>query len=141
MASCTSRTVASPRRQSTLMTSVSNFVSAMRSLDMREYYRCSSAPSSERQRRRDRRRCPNFRSLLAGFLIELHPLAVHLHLGLVAHLVLADLGKNVAPLHRRTAAVRRALERHLVRLPARRLLGRIAAHVIDRARDERLRLL
>src|SRR4051794_28838554 len=120
MASCTSRTVASPRRQSTLMTSVSNFVSAMRSLAMRAYYICSSASSTTKA-------APaftgaaGFQSALAAFFVELHPLAAHFHLGLVGNLVLADLREDVARLHRRAATVHEAVERHLVRRPARRL--------------------
>src|SRR4051794_25243684 len=140
MASCTSRTVASPRRQSTLMTSVSNFVSAMRSLDMRAYYICSSALSTGEGSAGTTPALPRFKSLLACFLIELHPLALHFHLGLVANLVLADAGEDIVHIHRRAAAVRRACERHLVAGPAGGLLGRIAAHIVDGAGDERLRL-
>src|SRR4051812_6080430 len=104
MASCSSRTVDSPRRQSTLMTSVSNFVSAMRSLAMRAYYSCSSASSIGKRQRRIAG-AARFQSALAAFLVELHPLAAHFHLGLVDNLALADLREDVARLHRRAAAV------------------------------------
>src|SRR5947209_4981831 len=141
MASCTSRTVDSPRRQSTLMTSVSNFVSAMRSLAMRAYYSCSSASSSTKAAPAKMPALPDSKSALAAFLVELHPLAVHFHLGLVDNLVFSNLREDVARLHRGAAGVHQAVERHLVGHPARRLLDRVAGHVVDRAGDERLRLL
>src|SRR6185312_14365985 len=99
MASCTSRTVASPRRQSTLMTSVSNFVSAMRSLAMRAYYSCSSAVSRRRFGSVLLSRTGVINLLLADFLVGLLPRPVHFNLALVVDLVLADPGEGVARIH------------------------------------------